>query len=252
MTIATLKGRTALVTGAAKRIGRAISLALAGDGADVIVHYHRSSNEANALRTELQALGVNAWTIKADFGNRNERESLMHRATEVAGSLDILINSASVFATGSLDDMTLDDLMRSIEINTWAPFALARAFAAAADKGAIVNILDTRIADIDLAHPAYILAKKTLHELTKMMAIEFAPGITVNAVAPGLILPPSGKPDAYLEKLIPAAPLKRHGRSEDIAGAVLFLVRSDFITGQTLFVDGGRHLKGYPDGSNLH
>lgn len=246
-----LKGRIALVTGGAKRLGRAIGLRLAGYGANVVIHFNKSKSEADRVQAELGEMGVQAWTVQADFTKPPEYESLIDRAVEKAGSIDILVNSASVFPSGTLDEISLDDFMKTVEINAWVPFVLARAFVSRLGKnarGGIVNILDTRVVDLDLAHPAYAVSKKMLYEFTKMAAIEFAPNVTVNAVAPGLILPPAGRDMSYLESLAAGVPLKRHGSPEDVASAVAFLVGSEFITGQTIFVDGGRHLREHENG----
>jgi len=245
-----LKDRTALVTGAAKRIGRAIALALASEGTDVIIHFNTSGAEAEGLRREIEAPGIRAWTVKADFSIADEYSTLIDRSRELAGSIDILINSASVFSPGRLAEIDFDDIAESFRINAWVPFVLMRDFADRFGKGKIVNILDTRVQDFDFQHIGYILAKKMLYEFTKMAAVKYAPEITVNAVAPGVILPPPGMGEEYIEKLIPTVLLKRRGRPEDVADAVLFLLKNDFITGQTIFVDGGRHLKEYQRGSN--
>jgi len=243
-----LHGSTALVTGASKRLGRAIALGLARDGANIVIHYNHSLDEAEHFRQELLSLDVNAWTVGADFSMPAEYETLIDRAFDIAGSIDILVNNASIFSTGTLTDLVFDDISRNVKVNAWVPFILAGAFSKKVETGAIINILDTRIDGIDLAHPAYSLSKKMLHEMTKMMAIEFAPDITVNAVAPGLILPPQGQDDKYLENLAGTVPLKRHGGPADVADAVLFLATCDFVTGQVLYVDGGRHLKEYDHG----
>lgn len=246
-----LHGQTALITGAAKRIGRAIALALADEGANIIAHYNTSADEANALYGELTERGVECWTIRADFSKPEQYQSLIERAVEIAGGFDILVNSAAVFPSGKLEEITFDDLVSALEINAWAPFVLARSFADRIGRGKIVNLLDTRIGSYDWSHVGYILAKKTLAELTKMMALKFAPDITVNAVAPGLILPPAGQDQSYLDRLTDTVPLKRHGEPEDVARAVVFLVKSDFVTGEVIYVDGGRHLREFGYGSNL-
>lgn len=239
-----LDGKTALVTGAAKRIGRAIALALADEGANVVVHYNKSAAEAEALVGEIQARGVKAWAIKADLGVREEYEGLIPRAIEAAGSLDFLVNNASVFEPGGVGDLTFEDLLSTMETNAWAPLVLSREFARLARRGGIVNILDSHSAAHDRSHAAYILSKHMLHALTTMTALEFAPDVTVNAVAPGLILPPPGKDEAYLLKLAERLPLRRYGAPEDVADAVVFLLGNNFITGQFIYVDGGSHLRG--------
>jgi len=230
------------VTGAARRIGRAVSLALAASGSNVVVHYSRSAPDAEALVAELSRLGVRASAVPADLGEPDEAEALIARAEERAGRLDVLVNNASVFAPETLDQAALDHLERSVKVNAWAPFVLTRAFARRFGQGRVVNLLDTRVAGLDLAHVGYILGKQLLAVLTRMTAVAYAPGLTVNAVAPGLILPPPGQDEAYLARLARDLPLKRHGSAEDVARAVLFLLESDFVTGQVVFVDGGRHL----------
>jgi pteridine reductase len=238
-----LEGRTALVTGGARRIGRAVSLALAASGAAVIVHYRHSARAADALADEIVRLGGRAFTVAADFENPDEAEALIARANRAAARIDILVNNASIFDAERPEAVSLEGLLRNVKVNAWAPFALTRAFARQAGRGSVVNLLDTRIAGLDLAHPSYIISKHLLAALTRMAAVAFAPAIAVNAVAPGLILPPEGKDESYLTRLAARLPLKRHGEPGDVARAVLFLVESGFITGQVIFVDGGQHLQ---------
>ncbi|MFB3881526.1 MAG: SDR family oxidoreductase [Armatimonadota bacterium] len=240
-----LEGRTALVTGAARRLGRTIALALARQGASVVVHCRKTDDAAEVVG-ELDRLGAQSWVLTADFQKPDECESLVERALAAAGSLGILVNSAAIFPQGPLEQITFRDLMQSVEVNAWAPFVLMRSFARLSGKGSIVNLLDTRIAGGDRSHVAYILSKQLLASLTEMCALAFAPDIRVNGIAPGLILPPPGKDMAYLEALADSVPLKRHGGPEDVASAVLYLATSQFVTGQTIYVDGGRHLE--PDG----
>jgi NAD(P)-dependent dehydrogenase (short-subunit alcohol dehydrogenase family) len=191
---------------------------------------------------------VKAWTIQANFDDPEQYEPLIGRTVALAGALDILVNNASIFPTEKIEDVTLASLRANMEINAWAPFVLGRAFARHMKKGKIVNLVDSRISGYDWTHVAYIWSKHVLAVVTRMTALDFAPDITVNAVGPGLILPPPGKDQSYLDRLVDTVPLKRHGDPEDIADAVVFLVKSDFITGQVIYVDGGRHLKEYTSG----
>lgn len=237
-----LAGSTALVTGGAKRIGRSVSLALATAGANVVIHHRRSQEAAQSLASEITRLGVRAATVQADLEQPSEAEALLVRARDVAGPIDVLVNNASVFERETLEAAAFDRFLRNVKINAWAPFILTRAFARLSGRGKVVNLLDTRIAGLDLTHAGYILSKQLLATLTRMAALAFAPGLTVNAVAPGLILPPPGEDEAYLDRLARDLPLKRHGSPEDVALAVLFLLESRFVTGQVVFVDGGRHL----------
>lgn len=243
-----LHGKTALVTGAAKRIGAAISLALAREGANVIVHYHGSSDEAGRLRDEIDAIGVRSWLLQANFGKPQEYETLIERSIETAGGLDMLVNNASLFPTDSLATVTFESIVQNMEVNAWVPFVLSRDFARLVGHGKIVNLVDSRTHDFDWTHVAYILSKHVLDVLTRVTALRYAPDITVNGVAPGLILPPPGEDQSYIDRLARTVPLKRHGSPEDIAEAVVYLLKSNFLTGEVINVDGGRHLKEYESG----
>ncbi len=238
-----LSGATVLVTGAARRIGRAVSLALASRGANLVVHYSRSADAAASLVAELRAVGVRAHAIQADLAVPEEAEGLVPRARERAGALDALVNNASIFEPETLDAATFERLVRDVEVNAWAPFVLTRALARQSGRGKVVNLLDARLAGLDLRHAGYFLSKHLLAVITRMSAVAFAPRLSVNAVAPGLVLPPRGEDEAYLARLARRLPLERHGGPEDVAGAVVFLLESDFVTGQVVFVDGGQHLR---------
>jgi len=239
-----LAGKTALITGAAKRLGRATALSLATAGARVVVHYYRSAREAATLIDEIRRSGQDAWTIPADLADPNQIAPLFEQAVQHAGPLDILINNASIFPTDRLDEVSLDRLQQNAQIHAYTPLMLARHFVGQNRPGHIINLLDSRITDYDQQHAAYHLSKRMLFTLTRMLAVEFAPRIVVNAVAPGLILAPAGKDDTYLQKLAHTNPLHRHGAEGDITNAILFLLTSRFITGQVIYIDGGRHLKG--------
>lgn len=248
MTHKRLQGQTALITGAAKRIGREIVLALAGESVNIVIHYRSSAEEAEELHGHLAAQGVKSWLVRADFEKAEEIETLIEQSIEIAGSLDILINSASMFPESTLNDVSFEDLVQSMQVNAWAPFVLSREFARQVERGKIVNLLDARLNGYDWSHVAYFLSKRVFSVLTEMTALEFAPQITVNGVAPGLILPPPGKDESYLDPLVDTVPLKRHGSPRDIAEAVIYLLKSDFVTGQVINVDGGQHLVEYSNG----
>jgi NAD(P)-dependent dehydrogenase (short-subunit alcohol dehydrogenase family) len=243
-------GKTALITGAAKRLGRQTALTLADRGVNIVVHFNQSAAEAVPLMAEIQRKGVNAWTIQADFSRPDEYQTLIERAREIAGGLDILINNASIFPADTVATLSWSGLSVNMEVNAWVPFVLSRAFAQQIGRGRIVNLHDFKA--YDWTHVGYILSKHVLTDMTRMMALEFAPHITVNAVAPGLILPPPGKDETYLEGLVHTVPLQRHGGAQDIADAVAFLAQSDFITGNVIYVDGGRHLYEPDNGSHPH
>jgi pteridine reductase len=240
----TLTGKNALVTGAAKRLGRAIAETLAAQSTNVVVHYGNSASEAEALVERLRGQGVKAWALQADLADTGEAAALITRATELAGPLDMLVNNAAIFPDSRLANVTSEDILANVRVNALSPFVMGRAFAEQGRGGAIVNMLDCRIVDYDDQHVAYHLSKRMLSSLTRMMAVEFAPAVRVNAVAPGLILPPPGKDESYLKSLESTNPLECHGDPEDVAAAVRFLLESAFVTGQIIYVDGGRHMKG--------
>jgi len=168
----------------------------------------------------------------------------MDRAVELAGPVDILVNNASIFPADTITQVDPREIHSNMQIHAITPLLLSRALAAQGREGHIVNMLDARIVDYDRRHAAYHLSKRTLFTLTRMLALELAPRVVVNAVAPGLILPPTGEDESYLEKMARTNPMHKHGCPQDVAEAVLFLLKSDFITGQVIFVDGGRHIRG--------
>lgn len=236
-----LRGKAALITGAAVRLGRAMARALAAEGVGVAVHYRRSSAEARALVRDLaQEYGVQAVALGAALGGPEAASKLVQRARERLGRLDILINNAAIFPAGGLCESSVRQLKETFSVNFLAPLFLMRAFAARCSCGVIVNVLDQRIAGWDVAHGPYVLSKKALADATRLAALEFAPAIRVNAVAPGAILPPSSAKGAPVRA--GPVPLQRQCTVEEVADAVLFLLRNDALTGQIIFVDGGQHL----------
>lgn len=236
-----LSGKTALVTGAARRLGNAISIGLAKQGVNVVIHYSRSEKEARVLKQEIASLGVKSWVVKADFMDSETCEKTIKQAHELSGGIDILVNNASVFSMAEMNNVKLENINAALLPNAWAPFLLSRYFEKR-DHGKIVNILDTRISGYDLDHFAYYLSKRMLEVLTKTLALKLAPNVTVNGVAPGLILPPEGKDYSYLEQKKDSVPLKKYGSTQNVVETVIFLIRNDFVTGQVVFVDGGKHL----------
>jgi pteridine reductase len=244
-----MTGKVALVTGAAKRLGRAMALALADAGAHVFVHFGRSADAAALVAEQVRERGVQAWTGQADLADPEAAKRLIADAIKQAGAVDILINNASIFPAGRVLDVAPEHIHGNVNVHAVAPLMMMQAMALQGIEGRIVNLLDSRMNDYDRQHAAYQLSKRMLFTLTRMMALELAPRIAVNAVAPGLILPPPGEDDDYLQKLAHTNPLQRHGNAQDIADAVLFLLQSRFITGQVIYVDGGRHIKGNVYGS---
>lgn len=240
-----LAGRTALVTGAARRLGRTMAVALAGQGAGVVVHHNRSEPEAVALCEEIRKLGGGVWRVQGDLADTQQAEQVFRESIAQAGRIDILINNASTFESDTIWDATEDSILSNIRIHAMAPLTLARQMAGQGGEGHIINLLDTRVAVYDREHASYHISKRVLATLTRMLAMELGPKIAVNAIAPGLVLPPIDQDASYLEKLAYTNPLKRHGQPQDVTDAMLFLLRSRFITGQILYIDGGYHMKGH-------
>jgi NAD(P)-dependent dehydrogenase (short-subunit alcohol dehydrogenase family) len=240
-------GRSALITGGAKRLGRETALALGRAGARLAIHFNSSRGPAEALCEELQSAGTVAFPIQADLNDPVAVENLFHETWDRIEGLDFLVNNASIFPPGRLEDMNLQDVHENLLVNAWSPFLLIRAFweriRGTARRGSVVNLLDTRLVGGDLAHTAYHLSKATLREITTMTALEFAPELQVNGVAPGAVMPPEEFGDDYLDKLTADLPLKRRGYPGDIADAILYLLGASFVTGQVVFVDGGRHIR---------
>jgi pteridine reductase len=242
-----LAGRVAIVTGGGKRIGRALCLTLADVGCSVMVHYSHSADEARGTVQQITALGGQADCVGANFGDPHPPiPQVIGAAYERFGRADILINSAAIFEPGSLASTTESDWDRQFAINLKAPAFLCREFAARHQPGvpaAIVNIADWRGLTPLPGHFSYTLTKAALIAMTRILALELAPDIRVNAVAPGSILPPPGAGPEYLERLAKQVPLKRHGDPSDVTSAVLYLLRSDFVTGEVLAVTGGEQLQ---------
>jgi NAD(P)-dependent dehydrogenase (short-subunit alcohol dehydrogenase family) len=242
-----LRGKTAVVTGGAVRLGRAFALALADGGANVVVHYGRSRDQAEATRAEIERRGARAVTVPADLLQPEAAaEAVFTAAASAFGSADVLINSAAIFEPGRLADGDAGSLGasfdRQLTINLKAPLLLSRRFAAQLGEGRrghIVSIADWRATRPDPQYLAYTLSKAGLVTLTQALARELGPRVQVNAVAPGAVLPAPGMSEADFQRLGSGNLLGHTGTPDDIAGAVLYLLRSDFITGHLLYVDGG-------------
>lgn len=238
-----LAGKTVLITGAARRIGRAMALACAREGADLVLHYGSSESEVRQLEEEIAALGRQAWRLQADLQDPQETRQLIERAASLR-PLFALVNNAAIFESLKLADTSLEQWDRHLAINLTAPFLLSQAFAQqvpAGTQGRIINLLDWRALRPGLDHFPYTISKAALAALTASLALALAPEITVNGLALGAILPPAG--ETASEQLIRRVPAGRWGALEDVEQALLFLLTGpSYITGEIIHVDGGRHL----------
>ena len=234
----------ALVTGAGKRIGRAIALTLAKAGYDIAVHYRGSEDAARAVADEARALGRRAETVQADLADEAQVRGLIPAAAKALGRpLTLLVNNASVFEDDRVGTLSRDSWDRHIETNLRAPIVLAEAFAAQAPDGsAVVNLLDQRVLKPDPRFFSYSLSRNGLWWATQTLAQALAPRIRVNGVGPGPTLPSIHQTDAEFAAEAAATPMARPGSPEAVAQAVLWLARADLVTGQMIAVDGGQHL----------
>lgn len=241
-----LAGKTAVVTGGAVRLGRAAVLALAQEGVNVCLHYGHSAEPAEETLDLVRSTGAAGFAVQADFRDPcPAARTVIDASLDAFGRVDILVNNAAIFETARLRETTEDIWDRHFAINLKAPFFLARAFAEArqpGERGHIVNIADWRGERPDLEHLAYSLTKSGLITLTRALAVELAPGVQVNAVAPGAILPPPGEDESYMQRIAEEIPLRRTGSPEAITEALLWLLRSDFVTGEVVHVTGGEQL----------
>jgi len=239
-----LKGRAALVTGAAKRLGRAVATRLASEGADIAIHYGKSSDEAKALAEELKKLGQTASTFSAELTDVAQIQKLIGDVVGHFGRLDILINCAANFLETKFGETTEKTWDASLNTNLRAPFFCAQAAAphlAKSGKGSIVNFADIGGIMGWREFLPHSLSKTGVIMMTRILAKELGPAVRVNAIAPGTITMP-GDPPEWQADFVRLAPLHRTGRPDEIADAVMFLLTAEFMTGHTLVLDGGRTL----------
>jgi len=243
--------KTALVTGAAKRIGRAIATTLAQAGYDIAVHYGTSRDDALAVATELQAFGVRAVPVQADLGDMRQAAQLMADARLALGPISVLVNNASVFADDRLANVTADSWHVHIDTNLLAPILLAQAFAAQEDLPAIsdkngasiINLIDQRVLKPSPVFFSYGLSKAGLWHATRIMAQDLAPRIRVNAVGPGPTLKSIHQTQADFDREARATLLQKPTSPEEVAATVLYLLNAPSVTGQMICVDSGQHLE---------
>ncbi len=236
-----LTGKTVMVTGAAKRLGREIALALARRGANIAVHYHSSAADARRVVAEIKALGVDAIAVKADQSNARQVRAAVARAHRHFGALDCLVAGAAVFRRTPFARLSEADWDFHLDANLKGPFLFALEVARQMKTGKMIFFADWAAMRPYRNYLPYLVSKAGIICLTKALAKELAPGVQVNAIAPGPVLLPADFPKAERRKVIEATLVKRLGSPQDIVNSVLFLLEgSDFITGHVLVVDGGR------------
>jgi glucose 1-dehydrogenase len=240
-----LSGTTALVTGGARRVGRAISLALAEAGCDLVIHYGRSREDAVATAAEAESLGARVVLVSADLADPRAAQHVFDAAADLA-PVQLLVNSASGFPQDSIHDVTPDGWDRTFAVTVRAPALLTQEFTRRLPgdaHGVVVSVTDWRTNRPYRDHFSYTVAKGALDTFTLAAAEALAPRIRVNAVALGAILPPPGEGSDYLKALAREIPVARVGGVEPVTDTVLFLARTHFVTGEIVRLDGGAHLR---------
>jgi pteridine reductase len=241
-----LTGRTALVTGGAVRVGRAISLALAAAGARVVVHFNSSGSAADALVEEIRGRGGQAASLGADLSSMVGVRHLIDTAEQPFGPIDVLINNASVFPAERLAEVDEELWESTIGINLRAPFFLTQQLGGrmkTRGAGVIINLSDLAGIQAWTGYAAHSISKAGLTHLTRIAARALAPEVRVSAIAPGTVLPPDDLTEEEIDALAARAPLKRNGSPEDVIRAMMYLIAAEFVTGEIMVVDGGRLLR---------
>jgi len=239
------KQQVALVTGAGRRIGRAIAIGLADDGWDMVVHYHRSKHDAEKLANEITERGVKAVAIGCDLEDANALSGLLPECGRRLGPVGCLVNNAALFEYDSIESLDARKWERHVNVNLRAPLLLARDFAKQLPEsavGCIVNMLDQKVFNLNPDFLSYTIAKIGLEGATRVLAMSMAPRVRVCGVAPGITLLSGGQSEEGFQRAHRFAPLGCSSDVEDVVNAVRFVVNAKSLTGETIVVDGGQHL----------
>ncbi len=237
--------RAALVTGAARRIGRALAEALAADGWAVGIHHRASVDEATAVVDAITAAGGRAVALRADLADEDAVQRLVAQAAEALGPIGCLVNNAAIFERDAIGDATRESWDRHMEVNFRAPFVLTQAFAASLPptaRGVVVNVIDQRVWNLTPHFTSYTLSKSGLWALTRIAALALGPRIRVNAIGPGPVLPSARQTDAQFAAQCARTPLQRPASPEEICAALRFILAAPALTGQMIALDSGQHL----------
>lgn len=240
-----IKDAVVLITGAAQRVGRAVALNLASHGAHIAFSYYADSEPWRDTKAQIEAAGVQAFATQADVTRHDDIKSLVHQVVHRFGRVDVLINNASVWLKQPALEITERDWDTEMTLNVKAPFLMAQAVAPHmqhAGRGLIINITDLSAFQTWAGYAHHSASKAALVALTKVLALEWAPAIRVNAIAPGTVLLPDDADDAKRQWAVERSALKRIGSPDDVARTIRYLIEEDFATGAVYFVDGGRAL----------
>jgi len=245
VTASPLAGRVALVTGGARRVGRAIAVALAERGADIVVHYHSGAADAQETAAQIRTLGRRAAILDGDLADLDVARALPVQAHAQFGRLDLLVNSAAMMLRTPIGEVTPEQWDAMFALNLRAPFFLAQAAAPLLREqgGVIINIADLAAFETWPAYIPHAVTKAGVVQMTRGLARALAPEIRVNAVAPGAVLLPDDWSDEVGDRLASTTPLRRLGTAADVAQAVVYLCEAPYVTGEVLIVDGGRHVR---------
>jgi pteridine reductase len=241
-----LRGKVALVTGAGRRLGRAMARALADRGMTVAIHYHASAEGASELREEIVSMGGKAACFEADLTDAHAARALPEQVVTRLGRLDVLVNSAAIMHRLPVEDTTPEQWDAIVNLNLRSVFFCAQGAASAlrAARGKMINMADLAGLEPWSGFAAHSVSKAGVVMLTKILALSLAPDVTVNAIAPGAVLVPEDYPAEERDRLARSTPLRRLGDPSDVVSALLYLLEGgDFVTGQVLVVDGGRFIR---------
>jgi pteridine reductase len=239
-----LANKVALVTGAGHRVGRALAVALGAEKMSVAVHFNASAEEADETVRLIEDAGGKGKTFQFDLSRRDAPEKLVAAVAKELGQLDVLINSAAIMKRHAFGKISLDEWDETINLNLRSPFFVAQAAAGAmTDGGAIVNISDLAAFETWPSYIPHSISKAGVVKMTEGLAKVLAPSIRVNAIAPGAVLLPDDWGETTGERIVDTTPLRRLGDPQDVVDAMLYLLKANYVTGETIIVDGGRHIR---------
>lgn len=240
-----VQGKLALVTGSGIRLGKAIAIAFADAGMNVAVHYAHSAKDANAVVSDIRGRGRKAESFAADLSQEGQPEALFEAVVAKMGPVDVLVNSAAIMQRTRVGEVTYQNWNETMSLNLRAPFFLSQAAAKSMCErgGVIVNIADLAAFETWTGYIPHSISKAGVVQMTRALAHALGPNVRVNGIAPGTVLLPEGWPEDSKQRLTETTPLKRLGTPKDVTDALLYLISADYVTGETIVVDGGRNVR---------